>query len=330
CRNKLYDWKIFKSYNPENAVVCVGNLSVGGTGKTPHIEYCVRLCEQVDGLAILSRGYKRKTKGFRLAGNQSTADSIGDEPFQYYNKFKNISVAVDEKRARGIKKLNKKRDPKLILLDDAFQHRKVKANLNILITDYSNLFTKDLLMPAGRLRENRFGAKRAELIIVSKCPEQLSDEEKEKIKKKIKFYSQAQVLFSKVKYSSVEQLFSDESDWKSNKYEHLVAITGIAKSKAFVKNLNSKAEYVRHYDFPDHHRFKSKEIKKIVKQFHLIPSENKAIITTEKDAMRLMQFKNELNGVDVFYQPIEVEMNADDKAFLKTRLLETLTKNQKS
>ena len=186
CRNLFYDWGFFKSYEIPIKSIAVGNLSVGGTGKTPHIEYLIRLLANKK-VATLSRGYKRKTEGFALADENSTAETLGDEPFQFYTKFKNkISVAVDANRKNGVEQLQKSVNPEVILLDDAFQHRKVKAGLYILLTDYSKLFSDDFILPLGDLRESSLGKKRADVIIVTKCPNDISEIAMQKITEKLK------------------------------------------------------------------------------------------------------------------------------------------------
>ena len=185
-RNRMFDTGLLKSTRFELPVIAVGNLNVGGTGKTPQIEYLIRLLKASNKIAVLSRGYKRKTSGFVLADETSDAKQIGDEPFQYYQKFKDIKVAVDEKRVHGIEQLlTTNNPPEIVLLDDAYQHRKVNAGFYILLTSYEKLYANDYLLPTGNLRESKSGAKRAQVVIVTKCPENLSEQEQQKISKKL-------------------------------------------------------------------------------------------------------------------------------------------------
>ena len=201
-RNKFYDTGIMSSKSYNIPVICVGNLSTGGTGKTPMIEYLIRLLKDEKPLATLSRGYKRKTKGFVLADENATADSIGDEPFQFFRKFEHIQVAVDGDRQNGIKQLiTSENKPKVILLDDAYQHRKVKAGFNILLTAYNNLYFEDIVLPTGNLREPRSGAKRADIIVVTKCNKDLADTEKSAIANKLKLNKNQKLFFSYIDYA---------------------------------------------------------------------------------------------------------------------------------
>jgi len=295
-RNKLYDLGIKKSVSYNFPVLCVGNLSVGGTGKTPMIEYLIKRLKNDFKVATLSRGYKRKTKGFLLADINSTAESIGDEPFQFYNKFKNdVLVAVDSDRNSGIKNLRSLEDkPEVILLDDAFQHRKVKAGFNILLTTYSNIYTEDFVLPTGDLREPKSGAKRANIIVVTKCPKPLEVSEKNSILNKLNPESYQHIFFSSIAYSSV--VISNNSTKKVNDLKDFALVTGIANAQPLVDFLEAKNLNFKHFNFKDHHEFSQQEILQLEKQ--------ELIITTEKDFMRLQRnetFKNKL-----FYLPITV------------------------
>ncbi|CBY17781.1 unnamed protein product [Oikopleura dioica] len=200
-RNLLFDKQLLKATSFAVPTLVVGNLSVGGTGKTPQIEYLIRLLSGVYKVAVLSRGYKRKTKGFLLVSEASSVEEIGDEPLQFFKKFKNITVAVDEKRVHGIQELLKQHSPEIVLLDDAFQHRTLKASIYILLTSYADLFTNDFLLPVGNLRESRHGAKRAETIIVTKCPADLSKKEQQEIAKKINPSKNQSLFFTSISYS---------------------------------------------------------------------------------------------------------------------------------
>ena len=287
-RNLFYDNEILKQTSFAIPVIAVGNLRVGGTGKTPQVEYFVRLLQEDYTIAILSRGYKRKSKGFVIANASTSVEEIGDEPFQYFTKFSNITVAVDADRVHGIRKLlenNPKID--LILLDDAYQHRKVKASFYALLTPYDKLYTNDYVFPYGNLRENRAGAKRANAIVVTKCPIGISKSEKEKIRKEIAPLENQAVFFSSIQYD--EKLISDSSELplSSLKNHTVLLITGIANPKPLVLHLKSLAIDFIHLKFPDHHNFEAKDLKKIKDAFENIENPDKWMVTTEKDYTRL-------------------------------------------
>lgn len=304
-RNFLFDKNILKSHSFDLPVIAVGNLSVGGTGKTPQIEYLIRLLSDKYRVATLSRGYKRKSKGFVLADSNSNAEILGDEPFQYFQKFPNIQVAVDANRSNGINQLlNQSSKPEIILLDDAYQHRKVKADLYILLTAYNDLYTDDYLLPMGNLRESRSGAHRAKIVIVTKCPPLLSMQERTKIKKKLNLQPDQQLFFTSVNYD--EFVFSANSKIavsEIQKNEKLL-IAGIAKPEPFFDYLKNTNDLVM--KFPDHHHFSANDIAEIRNK-----AQNKLIITTEKDYVRL-------NGLlpkeQLFYLPIKSAFvgNSDD------------------
>lgn len=301
-RNKLYDLGLKKSTSYEFPVICVGNLSVGGTGKTPMIEYLVHLLKTDYKVAVLSRGYKRKTTGFQLADAFSTAETMGDEPFQFYNKFKNdILIAVDSVRTNGIEQLKKQKgSPEIILLDDAFQHRKVKAGLNILLTTYANPYFLDFVLPTGNLREPRSGANRAQIIVVTKCPENLSALEKNTFIKGMAPKPNQHVFFSSIQYSN--EVFSEESNKTLSDLPEFTLVTGIANATPLLHFLNEKSLKFEHLNFKDHHEFSSQDISTLEKK--------KLIITTEKDFMRLKHY--ETLKSKLFYLPIKVRIDAAD------------------
>ena len=311
-RNKLYDLGVKKSVSYDFPVICVGNLSAGGTGKTPMIEYLINLLKNDYKVATLSRGYKRKTDGFQLANKNSNAESIGDEPFQFYSKFQNeIFVAVDADRRNGIQNLLQE-NPEVILLDDAFQHRKVKAGFNILLTTYNNLYFKDIVLPTGNLREPRSGAKRANIIVVTKCPKNLNTSEKSDITKRIHPERYQHVFFSSIAYS--DSLFSAEETKAIDKLEPFTLVTGIANAAPLVDFLKSKNLNFEHLNFKDHHDFKEEDISTLEKK--------ELIVTTEKDFMRLKQHES-LKG-KLFYLPIAVNF---DKAWKMDQLIKDFVKN---
>lgn len=292
-RNKLYDLNILESKEFKTPCIVVGNLSAGGTGKTPQIEYLIRLLQEKYKIAVLSRGYKRKTRGFLIANQKTTVEDIGDEPFQYFQKFSKIIVSVDSDRKRGISQLEElKNPPDVILLDDAFQHRKIKAGLAILLTSYNNLFCNDFLLPAGNLRESRKGAQRAQIIIITKCPDDLNEENKTEIIEKLKPLKHQNVFFTSIAYDN-DLKGSSSENLNSFKGGEVVLVTGIANPKPMLNYLSKNEIVFHHFNFPDHYAFKNKDIDTIKKAFSEIQSNKKTVLTTEKDYVRIFEkFKN--------------------------------------
>lgn len=301
-RNFFFDKGIFKSKRYDLPVLAVGNLCVGGTGKSPMIEYLIRLLKDDFSIATLSRGYRRKSEGFVLASSTSTADDLGDEPMQFHQKFSDVIVAVDADRQNGISQLLKQVNPDAILLDDAFQHRKVAAGFYILLTKYDSLFVDDLILPAGSLRESKRGAQRANIIIVTKCPEKLSLEEQARIKKRLKPSSAQQVYFTSISYANKVIANEDSKLLTSLKNIQFTLVTGIANPKPLKSHLNSLDLNFEHISFKDHHNFSEKELNEL--------SEKQLIITTEKDYMRL---KDSLTNV--YFLPIVTEFLKDKGVF---------------
>ncbi|MCC6186494.1 MAG: tetraacyldisaccharide 4'-kinase [Chitinophagaceae bacterium] len=305
-RNRLYDSGFISSVSFDIPLIAFGNLSVGGTGKTPHIEYLVRLLQYEYKVATMSRGYKRHTRGFMLADAETNALKIGDEPMQYFMKFPELAVSVAEDRMTGIPSLLMARpETEIVLLDDAYQHRSVKAGLNILITDFASPFYEDYILPYGRLREGRGAYNRADIIVVSKCPQNLSNEDAEKIKAKINPLAHQKVFFSFIKYGAPYLLGNqNEASFAQKK---VVLISGIAKPEPLVAYLKQRAEQVHLLDYPDHHFFTERnfeEIKDTLKNW----DHDCVIVTTEKDATRLFLHKKKLKEIPVpiIVLPIEV------------------------
>jgi len=303
-RNKLYDYGIKKSRAYDFPVICVGNLSAGGTGKTPMVEYLIKLLKEDYKLATLSRGYGRKSVGFQLGSRTSSAETLGDEPFQFYNKFSRyIDVAVDGDRQNGIEELtNLSNAPEVIILDDAFQHRKVRAGFNILLTTYSNLYFKDWVLPTGNLREPRQGAQRAQIIIVTKCPENLRETERLSIIKGINPENYQQVFFSSISYAN--SVFSENNSKPLNEQLKFTLVTGIANAKPLVGYLKAKGLDFKHLEYKDHYHFTESDVREL--------ESNDLIITTEKDYMRLKTYKNLKNKL--YFLPIEITID-NAKAF---------------
>lgn len=304
-RNFFYDKGVFTSFSFTTPIIAVGNLSTGGTGKTPQIEYLIRLLSDNYRVATLSRGYKRKSKGFVLGSTDSSADVLGDEPFQFYQKFPNIRVAVDADRKNGIEQLLALTpQPQVVLLDDAYQHRKVKAGLYILLTSYGDLYADDYILPAGNLRESRSGAQRASIIIVTKCPPGLPKNEQIAIENKLRLSSSQKVYFTCIEYG--DTVFSEAGQLSIDdvKGRQKVLVAGIAKPKPFFDHLKGQDDEVMTY--PDHHDFSESELIDIKGR-----SNNKIIITTEKDYMRL---RGKLPKDKLFYLPIKSRFidNSDD------------------
>ncbi len=325
-RNLLYDKNILKSSSFNFPIICVGNLATGGTGKTPMVEYLVRLLKDEYKVATLSRGYKRKTSGFAIANAGTTAIEIGDEPMQFHKKFPDIAVAVAEERLVAIPQLlHDKPDTEVIILDDAFQHRQVRAGLNILLTEYKNLYTRDFILPAGDLRDVESSSKRAEIIVVTKCKPDLDNEEKNKIIREIDPLPQQQVFFTKLEYSSPYHLFSKEQK-VLNADTDILVICGIANPKPLKEILNT---YSSRYDmmvFSDHHIFDMDDLKNIKKQFEKIESQNKIILTTEKDGVRLAKFEAEFKDLPVFVFPVRHKIMFGEEDKFSERIKEFLRK----
>jgi len=296
-RNFFFNSGFLKETSFQTPIIVVGNLSVGGTGTPPQIEYLVRLLKDVYNISVLSRGYKRKTKGFVRLNENHTAKDVGDEPLQYFKKFSQITVAVDENRVEGVNNLVQQIAPEVVLLDDAYQHRKIKGSFYILLTKHDDLFTDDFLLPMGNLRESRAGAKRADLIIVTKCPFDLKEVEKNKIKRKLQRYKK-EVYFTTISYadktSGSQQLSLDDL-----KNIEVLLITGIANPNPLLEFLTKKEIKFTHLKFSDHHHFSSREIEEIQQKFEAMSAVNKLILTTEKDYTRLSRKLKELSFLEI-------------------------------
>jgi tetraacyldisaccharide 4'-kinase len=323
-RNFAYKSGILRSKKFSIPVICVGNLSVGGTGKSPHVMMVAEILKDEFQTAMLSRGYGRKTSGLVIANYSSKVFDIGDEPLQFFNRFKNrIVVAVSENRVTGINKLKSFYKSQVIIMDDGFQHRQVKPGYSILLTDFNDPYTQDYLLPAGNLREPRSGAHRANVIIVTKCPDAFTIKQRDAILNKINAKPYQKVYFSKVVYSNavIGKRFTLSSDeWRE--YEVLL-VTGIAKSEPFVEFVKNRFNQVHHLEFADHHNFSMADIQKIDQKYDQINNLHKIILTTEKDYMRL---KDESALIEnLFYLPIEVELN--DLNDFKENLLNYVRKN---
>jgi tetraacyldisaccharide 4'-kinase len=301
-RNKLYDLSFFKSTTYDFPLICIGNLSVGGTGKTPMVEYLVSFLKKEYQIATLSRGYGRNSKGFVIADLRPTSQDIGDEPLQFFNKFKDITVAVDADRQNGLELLKKSKPSiEVVLLDDAFQHRKVLAGFNILLTAYDQLYCSDYVLPTGNLREPKSGAKRAQLIVVTKSPEGLSQKHKSSIIQQLNPEPNQKVFFSSIHYSDV--LISSRSNLPVDDLKDIVftLVTGIANPAPLVAHLKSIGLDFEHLEFKDHHGFSKSDLKLIYSK--------PLVLTTEKDFSRLSSDSQN----QIYYLPIQLKIDRADE-----------------
>ncbi len=303
-RNFLYDRNILRSSRFGLPLICVGNLSVGGTGKSPMVELLVEMLKDRFNVATLSRGYKRKTKGYALAGPGSTALEIGDEPMQFHLKFPDVPVAVGEERLDAIPQLLHDRpSTELVILDDAFQHRAVTAGMNILLTDYHNLFTRDFYLPTGDLRDLKSSYKRAEVIVVTKCKPELDESERQELIREINPASGQRVFFTTLDYG-LPYHFTGEKKFIFSPQTDVLLVTGIANPRPLKKMLEKHHNSYQMIQYPDHHIFSIDDWKEIRKKFESIPSSGKMILTTEKDAVRLEKFKKESGDLPLFIIPV--------------------------
>ncbi|WP_231464149.1 MULTISPECIES: tetraacyldisaccharide 4'-kinase [unclassified Pedobacter] len=329
-RKKLYDWGILSSVKFDLPVICIGNLAVGGSGKTPTTEYLVRLLADYK-IAILSRGYGRTTKGFILADESATAETIGDEPLQYFQKFNNVTVAVCENRVKGIEKLKDKHD--LIILDDAFQHRSVRAGLNILLFEFRKLGTLQFLLPAGNLRDVFASRKRADVLLVTKAPVPLLHVAQQASINELQPDETQKVLHSYLKYSDLKHLYSAEiRSLESIKEHEIFLLTGIANPAPLIEELEKYSKTIKHEEFPDHYAFKQADIGKFKSAFEAGVKKEKIIITTEKDSKRLKsaEFKDLLVNLPVYFLPIEVELFEEDKITFDELILNYVKSNRRN
>lgn len=320
-RNALYDWKVLKSKSFDIHTICVGNLAVGGTGKTPHIEYLINLLKSEFNVATLSRGYKRKTSGFLVANENSTALDIGDEPLQYFSKHHEITVAVDTSRVNGIKQLLALENaPSIVLLDDAFQHRALKCELNIIVSEYTNLYLHDILMPSGNLRESKKAIHRTDIVIISKTPESATAIDIRNVTKDLKLLPHQHVFFSWLKYGELQgfQNPNDTINTLNDLFRYrIVLFTGIGNPTPMITYLKEYSSSVTHISYPDHHTFTLENLSNIRNQYDAIEGGNKIIITTEKDAMRLRgtDLEDTANTLPLYVLPIEIDFKDKTQEF---------------
>ena len=338
-RNLMFDYNILNSREFDMPVISVGNITVGGTGKTPHIEYLLRLLRDEFRVATLSRGYKRKSRGFRMARTESTVEQVGDEVLQMKKKFPGSAIAVDKNRVRGIGRLMKD-IPELdvILLDDAYQYRYVKPGLSILLIDYNRPFSTDHLLPAGRLREHPFEKKRANIILVTKCPERLKPIERRLVVKELKLYPFQNLFFTRLKYDQPRPVFPDaapqgmDHDRIRSLRPRLLMLSGIANPRLFKKYLRGISTRIDELQYPDHHYYSEKDVSGICDRFLQMEGEEKYLFTTEKDAMRLQKHNHIDNRVRsrMYFVPLEIDFINEDRNNFDQLILNYVRNNRRN
>jgi len=304
-RNWMYDKEYLQSSDFNFPLICVGNIAVGGTGKSPMVEYLLKLLTDDFRVATLSRGYKRKTKGYILAEKGTSALDIGDEPMQFFLKYPNVSVAVGEERIVAIPQmLHDNPDLQAIILDDAFQHREVKAGFNIVLTEFSNLYYHDFFLPTGDLRDEWRSAKRANIIVVTKCPPDLSEDKKQKIIRNLKLVPGQKVFFTKIEYGVPYHIIAPDRERYLNANMEVMLVCGIANPKPLKEYLIANVSTYYQKDYNDHHIFSIDDLNEVIAMFREMQSEDKIILTTEKDAVRLTKFREELKELPFYVLPI--------------------------
>ena len=337
-RNKLFDWGIYKERKFDVPIISVGNITVGGTGKTPHTEYLIRLLQKDYKVAVLSRGYKRKSKGFVLAGPDTSVQMIGDEPFQMKQKFPDIYMAVDRNRCHGIEQLcNSHIAPgtEVIILDDAFQHRFVEGGMNILFVDYHRLICEVALLPAGRLREPENGKSRAHIVIVTKCPKDITPMDLRVLSKQMELYPYQQLYFTTLAYGKLHPLFTVGNAVPLKEIEkdkHILLVTGIASPAKLIQDLSPYNEHIESLAFSDHHNFTARDMELIKKRFMKLPEGKRMIITTEKDSVRLAAhpLMDKTLKPYIYMLPIEVIFLQDQQELFNSNITNYVRKNSRN
>ncbi len=337
-RNKLFDWGYYKEKKFDLPVICIGNITVGGTGKTPHTEYLIRLLQRSYQVAVLSRGYKRKSKGFVLAQPDTTVSMIGDEPYQMKQKFPNTHVAVDRDRCHGIEQLCRKNvipETDVILLDDAFQHRYVQAGLNILLVDYNRLISEDILLPAGRLREPISGKDRANIVIITKCPKNMSPMNYRVLRNDMNLYPYQELFFTTFQYGKLHPLFNGGQDFHLTQIRpdiHILTVTGIASPKSLLEELSSVSKHIHSLAFSDHHHFTAKDMEMIKERFEELPAGKRMIITTEKDAVRMATHPDMPEDIKpfIYVLPIEVMFLQEQRDTFNAKIMDYVRKDSRN
>ena len=337
-RNKMYEWGILSSRSFDVPVISIGNLTVGGSGKTPHIEYLIRLLQDKFKVAVLSRGYKRKSRGYLLADGETPIERIGDEPYQIKQKFPDVYMAVDKNRCNAIGRLcNDKEtaDTEVVLLDDAYQYRKIIPGINILLVDYHRMICYDRLLPAGRLREREKEKVRANIIVITKCPHDIKPMDYRVITKIMNPYPFQHLYFSTLKYGSLVPLSADlpkRNIESLGNEEHILLVTGIASPEQIILDLKKYTRDIHPMSFGDHHYFSDNEIDQIHAQFKQLPGERKLILITEKDAARLSSRQNwdpELKR-RIYILPVEIEFLLEKEELFNQQIISYVRKNSRN
>lgn len=338
-RNMAFEMNLLKSRSFDIPVISVGNITVGGTGKTPHVEYLIELLKDHCKVAVLSRGYKRKSKGFVLADNDTPMKRIGDEPFQMKRKYPDITVAVDKKRCHGIDQLTELNKADVILLDDAFQHRYVQPGINILLVDYHRLIIDDCLLPAGRLREPLSAKDRADVVIVTKCPKDMKPMEYRVTNKMMQLYAYQSLYFTSLKYGPLRPMFGGQDKQNQGKRplesikadEHILLLTGIASPKQMIQDLKPYTTHLTPLTYSDHHQFKSKDIQHINNTFEQLPKP-RLLITTEKDAARLYDVEGLSDEVknNMYILPVTISFMLDQGEMFNKYIISYVRKNSRN
>ncbi|MCX6211172.1 MAG: tetraacyldisaccharide 4'-kinase [Bacteroidetes bacterium] len=313
-RNWMYDKKYLHSVHFNVPLICVGNLSMGGTGKSPMVEHLLAILTEEYKIGTLSRGYKRKTKGYALADDLTTALEIGDEPMQFHIKFPNAAVAVGERRIEAIPQLIQD-VPKIqaIILDDAFQHREIESDFNILLTEYNNLYCDDFFIPTGDLRDDRKSAKRADIIIVTKCPAELSIAERDEIVERINPEQHQSLFFTTIKYETPYHIYNPADQWILTLRDEVLLVCGIANPLPLKNYIHEHTDTYYQLSYSDHHIFSIEDLQEIREKFDQIKSKSKLILTTEKDAVRLVKYTEELNNIPMYVLPIKPKFLFDSE-----------------
>jgi tetraacyldisaccharide 4'-kinase len=336
-RNFLYNTGILPSKEFPFPVICVGNITVGGTGKTPHTEYITGLLKANFKVAILSRGYKRKSSDFTIASSSSQVSDIGDEPLQLFRKFPDVLVTVDRKRVHGVTKIIKEKpDTEVIILDDGFQHRRITPGFSILLSDFERLFIRDHMMPFGNLRESKVNMRRADIILITKSPENISPIQRRLIVKEVDKAPYQNLYFTSFIYNAPVPLFvnkdpvENHSGFRDSENCGIVLITGIANPQPFKDYLHKAIPEIIHLSFPDHYYFKEKDIQSIYKAYNELKSPVRYIFTTEKDAVRLQEFTNIAESIKsvMYYIPVSIHFLNDDKEEFDNLIVDYVRKNK--
>ena len=338
-RNFLYNTGILRSREFRLPVICIGNITVGGTGKTPHTEYIAGLLRSEFKVAVLSRGYKRKSLGFRIASSSSLVSDIGDEPGQIFRKYPDVLVAVDRKRVHGVEMiLMEKPETDVILLDDAFQHRRITPGYSILLSDFDRLFVRDNMMPFGNLRESKGNMRRADIILITKSPENISPIDRRLIVKEIDKSPYQNLYFTTITYDAPVHVFEREESFLASPDLSdscdcgIILITGIANPKPLKDYLDKTIKEIIHLSFPDHYNFQEKDLHSISKAFSELKSPVRYIFTTEKDAVRLREFSNIAPAIKevIFYIPVGIQFLNDDKDEFDNLIVDYVRKNRRN